>query len=76
MKILIVNYVNFGGAGRACVRLHKGLLDNKVESTLLLKGNTDSNLPEAIVYSAKQKQKTIWIRILRRISRLKCNLGW
>jgi glycosyltransferase involved in cell wall biosynthesis len=40
MKILIVNTYDFGGAAKACLRMHKGLLEIGIHSTLLLKEKT------------------------------------
>jgi len=41
MKILLINTYDFGGAANACLRLHKGLLKQKLESNVLLKSKTN-----------------------------------
>ena len=46
MKILLVNTYDKGGAARACIKLHLALLDNGIDSTLLLKHKTQ-DIPNA-----------------------------
>lgn len=49
MKVLLINTYERGGAAKACLRLHKGLLDIGVNTkTLLLSKNT--NMPKVFVY--------------------------
>lgn len=36
MKVLIINTYDTGGAANACIRLHQGLLNQKIDSNLLL----------------------------------------
>ena len=37
MKILLINTYDFGGAAKACIRLHLGLIELNINSNLLLK---------------------------------------
>ena len=36
MKVLLVNTYDRGGASNSCIRLHKGLLEQGIDSKLLL----------------------------------------
>tara|TARA_R110002096_G_scaffold256795_1_gene450101 strand:+ start:6565 stop:7830 length:1266 start_codon:yes stop_codon:yes gene_type:complete len=47
MKPLLINTYEKGGAGAACVRLHKTLLEKGVGSKLLLKHKPSKNIQEA-----------------------------
>jgi len=40
LKILLINTFNQGGAAQACIRLHHGLLNSKINTNLLLKKST------------------------------------
>jgi len=46
MKILLVNTSNNGGAAKACIRLHQGLLHEGIDSKLLLKEKATNTIPE------------------------------
>jgi len=46
MKVLLVNTYDQGGAAKACIRLHKGLLRNGVESSLLFLHRSASEIIE------------------------------
>lgn len=41
MKVLLVNTHSRGGAAKACIRLHEGLLNNGVDSTILFLRNKE-----------------------------------
>ncbi|PWA04038.1 glycosyltransferase [Flavobacterium psychrotolerans] len=74
MKILIVNSSDFGGAGKACLRLHEGLLQNGVDSNLLLRSK-HLNIPNS--HTIKQTQKTtskiykVKIKLIKFLNELK-----
>jgi glycosyltransferase involved in cell wall biosynthesis len=72
MKILIINTYDFGGAATACIRLHKGLLDIGVDSTLLLKQKT-KQVNNSIVYPNKviNFRKRLLNKLIHITSRLK-----
>jgi glycosyltransferase involved in cell wall biosynthesis len=42
MKVALFNTYDFGGAAKACIRLHQGLLDEGFESNLVLKQKTSN----------------------------------
>lgn len=52
MKPLLINTYDRGGAANSCIRLHDGLLAQKVQSTLLLK-NKSLGIKEAVVFNPK-----------------------
>jgi glycosyltransferase involved in cell wall biosynthesis len=58
MKITIVNTYSFGGAANACIRLHKGLLKENINSKLLLSKNIDLSLPNTFVCESKTLSST------------------
>lgn len=45
MKVLHLNTFNTGGAARACLRIHHGLLKAGMESTVLLRNKTRTDVP-------------------------------
>jgi glycosyltransferase involved in cell wall biosynthesis len=46
MKVLHINTYNTGGAAKACLRLHQGLVNKGVESKVLLRNKTNNDVPE------------------------------
>ncbi|MGJ8551127.1 glycosyltransferase [Winogradskyella wichelsiae] len=54
MKILIVNTYDKGGAANACLRLHEGLLNENVDSKVLLKYKR-KGLVNTVQYNLKNK---------------------
>jgi glycosyltransferase involved in cell wall biosynthesis len=72
MKLLLVNTYDVGGAAKACIRLHIGLLRAGIESKLLLKESSSGFLPEAYTYevSSVVQQKGLKTRIKRKVKRL------
>ncbi len=60
MKILLINTFSEGGAAKACIRLHLGLLKAGVDSRLLvLHGNTTNPIIASENYKGKRKQQAI-----------------
>jgi len=57
MKILLVNTLNTGGAAKACIRLHQGLLKKSIASKLLLKEKTSRDIPETYQFANPKKVK-------------------
>lgn len=71
MKILIVNTQDFGGAAKACIRLHKGLLEENLDSKLLLKYKS-GKIPNSFSFeslSSSTKTGTLLDRIKKRIKK-------
>jgi len=50
MKVLHINTHLRGGAAKACVRLHKGLLDIDVDSKVLILDNVKTDIPHVYHY--------------------------
>jgi glycosyltransferase involved in cell wall biosynthesis len=59
LKILLVNTHTVGGAARACIRLHEGLLLCKAESKLLVKFQTKQTIPETYNYILIDQSKSL-----------------
>lgn len=57
MKVLIVNTYDRGGAANACLRLHKGLLNNNIYSSVLLK-NKQNQFPKTYQFKSRFKKKS------------------
>src|SRR4051812_18857954 len=55
LKVLIVNTHDRGGAAKACIRLHLGLLGEGVDSKLLLKQKTDYSIPQSFFFPQPAK---------------------
>lgn len=62
MKVLIVNSYDIGGAANACLRLHKGLLEEEVDSNVLL-AHKQKNWQNSFLYKKHQKQSSILRKI-------------
>lgn len=60
MKVLIVNTSDIGGAANACLRLHEGLLNNGVDSKVILI-QKHKHLPQTF-QGFYQKKKVFFIR--------------
>lgn len=69
MNILIVSTSDIGGAGKACVRLHLGLIATKHNSKLLLSFNKNNN-PSSSVHATKNVNKSVVERIKKKILRI------
>lgn len=77
MKVLLVNSYDIGGAANACLRLHQGLLEQGVDSNVLL-AHKLKNWQNSFFYkmpqikaSLKNKIKAKIIRILKEFKLLK-----
>lgn len=72
MKLLIVNTYDVGGAAKACIRLHTGLLRSGIESRLLLKESSSGFLPDTYIYEAPivVQRKGLKNKIERKVKRL------
>lgn len=69
MKILIVNTTDSGGAANSCVRLHLGLLQQGVDSKLLVLERF-RDIPQTFVYKKPYVRKTRWQRLLIKIAHI------
>ncbi|MDP4267503.1 MAG: glycosyltransferase [Bacteroidota bacterium] len=70
MKILLVSTSDRGGAAKACIRLHLGLLENGIDSKLLLLHKTDYLIPESYQYEIKLPKISIWKRLINKTKRI------
>jgi glycosyltransferase involved in cell wall biosynthesis len=69
MKILHLNTYNTGGAAKACLRLHQGLLNAGIDSEVLILYKTKNDIPKVFDFrdfmsSLKQKQKKVQNKLL------------
>lgn len=76
MKLLLVNTSDVGGAGKACARLHLGLLNSGVASKLLLANNRNNHIESYTQESLKDKSlnkkiKNKFSNILRELKIIK-----
>lgn len=69
MKILIINSYDTGGAAKACFRLHEGLLNKGVDSTVLL-AHKKKNYLRSILFEKKQIEVSLNIKIKNKFSRI------
>ena len=60
MKPLLVNTLDNGGAAKACIRLHLGLLDFRIPSKLLVSRKTQHDIPELYNFSATSIHRSIF----------------
>ncbi len=71
MKILHVCTYPTGGAGRACINLHKSLANLGVDSNLLVKKNRNNELIQGLyIYKQPIKKISLWAKINFRIRKL------
>jgi glycosyltransferase involved in cell wall biosynthesis len=54
MKVLLVNTFSQGGAAKACIRLHLGLLKAGIDSKLLLLHPQDAVIPESAAFTGRK----------------------
>jgi glycosyltransferase involved in cell wall biosynthesis len=66
MKILIVNTFDKGGAANACLRLHTGLLQEGIDSKVLLKGK-QKNSPHTYILKPDYEKVTTFQKIERKV---------
>lgn len=60
MKILLVNSYDVGGAAKACIRLHDGILDEGISSKILFKNkNNDIKFSEKFDFELKKRNKAV-----------------
>jgi glycosyltransferase involved in cell wall biosynthesis len=52
MKILLVNTFEYGGAAKACIRLHLGLLAQGIDSNLLILHKTRNDIPKCFDFKS------------------------
>lgn len=69
MKILLVNTFDRGGAANSCIRLHLALLDQGVDSKLLLQKKF-KNIPQSYEYKKPTSKKSKLARLRSRFCRL------
>ena len=78
MKILIINTSDTGGAAKASIRLHRGLLKKGIDSHLLLliKKNIYEDIPNSSIFLQPINFYTFFKRLKNRFIRIlkKCNL--
>lgn len=74
MKILLVNTFDRGGAGSACIRLHNGMLQQGIDSKLLLKSK-QKNTPNTYQLKPNQKKLSTIQKIERKLLRVLRTLG-
>ena len=52
MKVLHINTYDWGGAGKACIRLHNGLMAQGIDSKLLVLQKTNKTLKNAFQFDS------------------------
>ncbi|MEM6630820.1 MAG: glycosyltransferase [Bacteroidota bacterium] len=62
MNILIVNTLDRGGAAKACIRLHQGLLKEGVHSKLLLRQQSHTDIPETYEFAFSPGSKLDFVK--------------
>ncbi|MFN6992538.1 MAG: hypothetical protein ACK4MM_07460, partial [Fervidobacterium sp.] len=70
MKILHINTMDYGGAAKACLRLHQGLLLEGVSSKVLLRYKT-SQIPEGYLFTASNLVEMLKVKLRRLRKELK-----
>ncbi len=63
MKPLLINTADRGGAAKACLRLHEGLLQQNINSTVLLKNKTNNQIAETYQISLQAIERTLKTKI-------------
>ncbi len=66
MNTLLINTSDRGGAAKACLRLHEGLLQQNVNSKVLLKNKTYSNIPETYKISIQTIERSLKTKITKK----------
>jgi glycosyltransferase involved in cell wall biosynthesis len=70
MKVLLVNTYDHGGAAKACIRLHKGLLLNGIQSSLLfLSRSSSEEIANSYIFSI-HPNNTLLNRARRKIKQI------
>lgn len=73
MKILHVNTTDSGGAAKACLRLHLGLMEAGIDSKVLVLHKTNSDFSQVYEYRPYKQiiiKRTIGSRLIRKTKRL------
>ncbi len=73
MKITLINTYDFGGAAKACLRLHEGLLKQQVNSRVLLKSKSQ-NLIETYHFQSLAKLSQLTKRLQDKAFRIALEL--
>ena len=63
MNPLLINTSDRGGAANACLRLHKGLLQQNISSKLLVKNKSRNDIPETYNISIQAIERTLKTKI-------------
>lgn len=69
MKVLLVNSYDVGGAAKACIRLHEGLIEKGIGTNILFKAS-QKNLPFTEQFKMLPKKRTIIYRIKLKVYRI------
>ena len=71
MKVLLISTSDKGGAAKACIRLHKALLLQGVDSRLLVLRKTNNEIAHSYAYSRGTATNSFIARVVRRIKVLR-----
>ena len=66
LKPLLINTYDFGGAAKACIRLHKGLIQQGIESKLLVKNKSSRDIPYIFKITLNELKSSLIDKIRRR----------
>lgn len=69
MKILHINTYDQGGAAKAAIRLHLGLLDHGVDTKFMVR-NTTRSVPECYVFEKLSADQSIFQRIISKFKKI------
>lgn len=70
MKVLLINTFDKGGAAKACIRLHQGLLKNNINSKILLKNKTNLQIPETFKIPLSSQNNSLSKKINNELVRI------
>lgn len=59
MNPLLINTADRGGAAKACLRLHQGLLQQNINSKVLLRNKTNNEIPETYQISLHEIERSL-----------------
>lgn len=80
LKPLLINTYDFGGAAKACIRLHKGLIQQGIESKLLVKNKSSGDIPYIYKITLNELKSSLIDKIRRRtikyLNRLNLYTDW
>ena len=66
MHSLLINTYDRGGAAKACLRLHQGLLSQNINSKVLLKSRLNDNIPETYLFHGPDAKTSLQSKIYRK----------